>query len=257
MKRLRALIRLFALFGVTARYYVVWLAGIPFVLASRTRTANWRSRNFQGWARTCARIIGMKIRVLNEPPTSPFLLVSNHLSYVDVVVLESQVDCAFIAKSEVAKWPILGLLCRSLDTIFINRSQKRDILRAMAKAESTMKKGLGVVLFPEGTSTAGHSVAPFRSSLLEVAARRQLPVHYASINYSVPAPELSAEDSVCWWQDIPFAKHVFRLLQVPAFEAQVSFGPEPIRAPDRRVLAKELWSAVNSLFARFGVTRET
>jgi len=190
----------------------------------------------------------MKVNARNSPPASPFLLVSNHLSYVDIVVLESQVDCAFIAKSEVAGWPILGLICRTLNTIFIDRKKKRDILKAMARAETTMNRGLGVVLFAEGTTTAGQMVSPFRSSLLEFAARRHMPVHYASISYVVPSDEAPVEESVCWGRDITFPAHVFRLLQLPEFEANLVFGLQPILSDDRHVLAAELWSAVSAQF---------
>ncbi len=250
MKYLRATIRLFALCGTTAGYYLRWLVGVPFVFAFREAALSWRKQNFGGWARASARILRMRVNVHNAPPASPFLMVSNHLSYVDIVVLESQVDCAFIAKSEIASWPILGLMCRTLDTIFIDRKRKRDLPKVMAKVESTLERGLGVVLFAEGTSTGGRRVSPFKSSLLDFATRRFFPVHYATINYTAPAEESPAEQSVCWWGDMTFPGHVFRLLQLPHFDANVVFGSEPILAEDRHVLARELWSAVSSQLAR-------
>jgi len=229
-----------------AGYYLLWLLGLPFVFAFPQLARNWRRQNFGGWAQSSARILGMRVNVRNAPPAAPFLLVSNHLSYVDIIVLESQVDCAFIAKSEIARWPILGFISWTLNTIFIDRARKRDILRAMEKAERALARGLGVVLFAEGTSTSGQTVSPFRSSLLEIAARRGTPVHYATISYVAPAGETPAEQSVCWWGDMPLPGHVFRLLQLPAFQANVFFGPQPIVANDRHVLAAELWSAVRS-----------
>jgi 1-acyl-sn-glycerol-3-phosphate acyltransferase len=231
-----------------AAYYLRWLAGLPFIFASPELARSWRKRNFGGWARASARILGLKINVRNAPPASPFLLVSNHLSYVDIIVLESQVDCAFIAKSEVASWPILGFICRTLNTIFIDRKRKRDLLRAIAKTEATLDRGLGVVLFAEGTSTNGHTILPFRPSLLEFAARRKIPVHYVSLSYTVPPDEAPAEQSVCWWGDMTFWGHLFRLLQLPQFEANVIFGQQPILAEDRHELAAELWSAVSAQF---------
>ncbi|HKZ02753.1 MAG TPA: lysophospholipid acyltransferase family protein [Pyrinomonadaceae bacterium] len=240
--------RVIVLCGITGGYYLLWLLGVPFVNPFPAVARRWRARNFRGWARTAARVVSLQINASNAPPVSPFLLVANHLTYVDIVVLESQVDCAFIAKKEVASWPILGFICRSLSTIFINRGQKRDILQAMAKAEQTLDKGLGVVLFAEGTSSKGTTVAPFKPSLLEFAARGRIPVHYATISYSVPPDESGAEQSVCWWNDMAFHKHIFRLLQLRRFEATVTFGPRPIQAEDRHVLAAELWSAVRSQF---------
>ena len=252
MRYLRASFRLLILCGATAAYYLRWLCGLPFVSAFPERARSWRGRNFSGWARASARIVGMKVNAHNAPPASPFLLVSNHLSYVDIAVLESQVDCAFVAKSEVANWPILGFVCRTLGTIFVDRKQKRDVLRAMAQAKDTLNQGLGVVLFPEGTSTRGPTTLPFKSSLLEFAAQRRMPVHYASISYVVPHHEPPAQQSVCWGGTMTFPGHLFRLLQLSEFEANVTFGLQPILNDDRRVLAAELRSAVNAQLMQFG-----
>jgi 1-acyl-sn-glycerol-3-phosphate acyltransferase len=257
MRYARATFRMLGLFGVTAGYYLRWLAGAPFVSASSRRALDWRNRTFRGWARTSARLMGMTITVRNAPPNAPFLLVSNHLSYVDVIVLGSQADCTFVAKSEVASWPILGFVCKTMDTIFIDRRLKRDIQRVMQRIDQTLRRGLGVVLFAEGTSTNGESVLPFKTSLLEFAARKQVPVHYASVRYVVPPGETPANRSVCWWGEMTFPDHLFRLLQVASFEASVVYGSEPIVAADRRALAAALWSAVSSQvrLSRQAVTR--
>lgn len=255
MKYVRATIRLVALCGSTAGYYLLWLVGTPFALFFPAGRRRWRNRNFGGWARLSARILGLQIHVRNLRPAAPFLLVSNHLSYIDVVVLAAQLDCAFIAKSEVAGWPIVGLLCRSMNTIFINRKRKRELVQALTKIGHSLDSRTGVVLFAEGTSTNGAAVLPFRSSLLEFAVRRQLPVHYASISYAVSRGENSADQSVCWWGDMTFPGHFFRLLQLPRFEANLVFGKQPIVAHDRRVLAAELWSAVRAHFTPVVVSR--
>jgi 1-acyl-sn-glycerol-3-phosphate acyltransferase len=173
-------------------------------------------------------------------------MVSNHLSYVDVLVLQAQTDCAFIAKSEVAGWPILGFICRTMDTIFVERSRKRDIPHALESIERAFARGLGVVLFAEGTSTDGHGVAPFKSSLLEFAAHNRVPVHYVTLSYEAPIGEIPAAQSVCWWEDMSFGRHVFRLLKLSSFQANVRFGAQPIVSDNRRVLADQLWSAVSS-----------
>jgi len=246
MRYARATFRFFALCGITAGYYLRWLTGAPFVFATNSRARDWRNRNFCGWARTSVRVMGMSINVRNQPPTGPFLMVSNHLSYVDIIVLGSQANCAFVAKSEVARWPIIGLICRTMDTIFIDRNLRKDIPGVMQRIEETMRRGLGVVLFAEGTSTNGQCVLPFKTSLLEFAARNLSAVHYASVGYVVPSGEPSADRSVCWWGDMTFPGHLFRLLQLPSFEASLIYGSKPIVAGDRRVLAAKLWSAVSS-----------
>ena len=245
MRNVRAFVRMSALIGVSAGYYLRWSCGRPGVASSGDRALDWRNRNFRGWARNSARIMGMDIKRRNEPPSAPFLLVANHLSYVDVIALAAHLDAAFIAKLEVASWPFVGAMCRAMDTIFVDRSSKRDLPGVLKRIDDTRGRGLGVVLFAEGTSTDGRTVLPFKASLLASAAQNCAPVHYASVNYSVPAGEIPVEQSVCWWGDMTFPDHFFRLLQLPSFRAQVIYGPDPIVARDRRVLARSLWSAVN------------
>jgi 1-acyl-sn-glycerol-3-phosphate acyltransferase len=197
--------------------------------------------------------MGLTIHVRNAPPASPFLLIANHLSYVDIVVLASQVNCAFVAKSEVARWPILGFISASMNTIFIDRTRRRDLLRAMKNVDATLDRGLGLVLFAEGTSTGGGEPQPFKSSMLEFAARRRMPVHYASIEYLVAPNEQPARESVCWWGTMTFPGHLFRLLQLSEIQAHLTFGSQPIVNEDRRLLAAQLWSAVSEQLRPVGV----
>lgn len=253
MKLLRATIRLMALCCLTGFYYLRWLAGVPFVLMSPRLTLQWRNRNFRDWARALTSIMGLSIHVTNTPPAGSFLLIANHLSYVDIVVLGSQLNCAFLAKSEVARWPILGLISASMNTIFIDRKRKRDLLTAMRTAQTTLDHGLGLVVFAEGTSTGGGKPRPFKSSMLDFAARQRMPVHYASIEYEVAPHERPARESVCWWGSMTFPGHLFRLLQLSEFEAHLTFGTQPIINDDRRLLAAELWSAVSAQLRPVGV----
>ena len=253
MKLLRATIRLIALCCVTGFYYVRWLAGVPFLLMSPRRRLGWRNQNFREWARALAWIMGLSIHVRNTPPVGPFLLIANHLSYVDILVLGSQLNCAFVAKSEVATWPILGFISASMNTIFIDRKRKRDLLRAMSIAQATLDQGLGLVVFAEGTSTGGGKPIPFKSSMLDFAARQRMPVHYASIEYEVAPHERPVRESVCWWGAMTFPDHLFRLLQLSEFQAHLTFGTQPIINDDRRLLAAELWSAVSAQFRPVGV----
>lgn len=253
MKLLRATIRLVALCSVTVFYYLRWLAGFPLFLISPRQALRWRNQHFSDWARALQRIMGLSIHVRNTPPAGSFLLISNHLSYVDIVVLGSQLNCAFVAKSEVAGWPFVGLMSASMNTIFIDRQSKRDLLKAMSTAKATLDRGLGVVVFAEGTSTGGGQPLPFKSSMLEFAARQRMPVHYASIEYHVAPHERPAGESVCWWGSMTFPDHLFRLLQLSTFEAHLTFGAQPIVNEDRRCLAAELWSAVSAQLKPLGV----
>ena len=248
MKLLRATTRLILLALFTGTLGLSLLGGKISLLPFRKASLDWLNWHVRTWARLVVLLINIKIDSFVTGPAKPFLLVANHLSYIDVIVLASQLDCAFVAKSEIASWPIIGRLSQSADTIFINRKQHRDLRRAMNEVHQLLEKGLGVVLFAEGTSTAGQRVGPFKSSMLEFAAEKQIPVYYASISYSTRPGEATANQTICWWGEMTFPDHFFRLLQLSGFDAMVRFGGEPIVAANRRVLAARLWQAVNAQF---------
>lgn len=247
-KHLRASERVFALCVVTACVYLAWTVVGAAVSFSPTRSRGWRGRFFRAWARAAAHVVGMRVNVRGVAPTGAFLLVSNHLSYVDVVALASRLECVFVAKSEVARWPVVGRLCRSVNTIFVNRRNRRSLPSVLDAVGRTLGEGSGVAIFAEGTSTSGARVAPFRSSLLEHAARGRVPVHFASISYATPPTEKHASEAVCWWGDMTFVKHFYGLLMLPHFDASLAFGGRPVWADDRKVLAGRLWLGVNAQF---------
>jgi hypothetical protein len=103
-------------------------------------------------------------------------------------------------------------------------------------------------MFPEGKTSQGQGVRPFKSSLLEPAVRRNIPVHYATIRYSAPSGLAPASQWVCWGTSMPFGAHVTRVLRQPGFEATLRFGPKPIAAPDRKLLTRQLYDAVVAQF---------
>jgi len=247
-KHFRATARVVALCSVTACMYSFRLVVAVLVSFSPRASRRLRVRVFRAWARAAAWIVGMRVSVRGVAPSGAFLLVSNHLSYMDVVALASQLDCVFVAKSEVARWPVMGFLCRSVNTIFVNRERKRTLPTVLESVGRSLEEGTGVVIFAEGTSTRGARVKPFRSSLLEHAARASLPVHFASIGYRTTPPQAHASEAICWWGEMTFLGHIYRLFMLPHFDASLVFGERTVWADDRKVLAGRLWLAVNAQF---------
>ena len=245
---LRAAARLSALCAVTAALYAACVAGAALPCASGRARVRRRAVLFRAWARAAALIMGMRLNVDGAAPRPPFLLVVNHLGYADVVALAARCECVFVAKKEVAGWPVVGSLCGRAGTIFVDRRSRRDIPRALALVEAALDEGAGVVLFAEGTSTRGSGVLPFKSPLLEAAARRGLPVHHASLSYRTPRGEAPAETAVCWWGDMTFPGHFFGLLKLTGFRADLAFGAEAITGRDRKALAGKLRAAVSARF---------
>ena len=243
---LRAATRACLIVGSTSGLFVVYLTGCALRRDPDAR-ARFRNGMIQRWARLQTRLLGIRIAVEGEPPQGS-LVVSNHLSYVDILVLGSQFPCIFVSKAEVADWPGMGRVARSAGTIFVDRERKRELPRTAEQIATELERGSAVVLFPEGTSSPGAELLPFRPSLLAPAASTGCPVAYAALRYSAPEGHPPASESVCWWGGMTFGGHVLGLLRLPYIDAQVRFGPEPVRETDRKVLAARLWHAVRNLF---------
>jgi len=247
-QRLRATLRLLVAGTLIGLAGLALMLGLPFSRLFPDAHARWNKRIYRIWARLFLLNMGVRITVQGEPPKVPFFLVTNHLSYVDIPLLASYVDAAFISKAEVESWPFLGTISRWAGTIFIDRSIKRDIPRVLGEIEERLSRQLGVVVFPEGTSHSGARVFRFLPSLLQIPASAGYPVSYASLAYRTPAGENPAHLAVCWWADMSFFNHFYALLGIRRFEASVTFGDEPITDPDRKRLAERLHNAVNSQF---------
>lgn len=245
MRYIRAALKMIAFFGMTFSCYGVWFAGKAFIPNKQF----WRQLLFRNWARAFVRIAGMKVEVIGERPRPPFFLVSNHLSYMDIPALRSVVESVFVAKADIAGWFLAGRIISDMGIIFINRENRRDIPRAGSQILEKLHQGEGVIIFPEGTSTKGEKVLPFNSSFFEFAARTDLPIHYASISYRTgDGDDAKASNVICWWEEISFIEHLWRFFQLRGCRAIISFGSEPVVEPDRKQLARKLWSRVSEKF---------
>ena len=245
---IRAAARLAAIAAITAALWTVWLVGTIALAASRDRRRRWRYACMRAWARGTARAAGVEVAVEGPAPRPPFLLVANHLSYVDIIVLSSIVDGCYVSRGDVEHWPVVGLLCRSMRVIFVDRSRRADVQRVNRLMEERLGEGEGVIFFPEGTSTAGDRIGPFKPSLFDCAVRSHVAVHYAALGYATGPADPPAYLSVCWWGDMPFAGHFLALLRLPRVRATVRFGAEPIAGDDRKQLAETLRTAIDARF---------
>ena len=224
MRFLRAMFRLFCLLVLTVTLYLVWIGRIPLI--ARNRRSSWRGTMVGFWARSVLKLLGVHVQVRGIPPQPPFFLVSNHLSYLDIVVFQSLVPCVFLAKSEVSRWPVIGWLAREIGTLFIKRESRRDVLRANREIADELAKGDSVILFPEGTSSKGEEVLPFKSALFRPFEAGNIPIHHAAISYQTPDGEVSASESVCWWGDMTFGSHFFDLFP-PEVQPRKPRWPQP------------------------------
>ncbi len=241
MIRLRAVYRTFLIVIATLMGYSgLWVAK-AIGLFSKEGERRHRNAVFRAWSHRLCRSFGMRVTVEGTPPSGRFFLVANHLGYVDIPLIATAVDAAFVAKADLARWPFLGRVLAAADTIFIDRARKKDVLRVIQQVEAAMDRGLGVVLFPEGTSGKGDEILRFKPSLLQFAVEGEHEVYYATLEYRTQNGDLPPSEGVCWWGDEALLPHYRRLSCLRGgIEAVLRFGDQPIRGEDRKVLAEEL-----------------
>jgi 1-acyl-sn-glycerol-3-phosphate acyltransferase len=233
---------------------LAWLGG-EFILASLSFVrcvtfqreipdAVARARWLQRACQRMLRVFHVRLRVHGTIPTTG-LLVCNHLSYLDIIVLGALAPAIFVAKLDVKRWPVLGWFARLASTLFIARGRRKDTARSAEQIEAKLRAGMLVVLFPEGTSTGGETVLPFKSSLLEPAARSNQPITAAFLRYSLSDSNVAEE--VCYWKDMTLLPHLINLLGKGAIRASVNFAKPPVVPTNRKELALQLHSVVLGL----------
>lgn len=249
MSKGRAIVRLLGLTVWTGGWVLLWGSVTLFFLLPTPRLrVRWRQLGVQRWARGIAAVIGMRRLCQGQPPSPPFILATNHLSYLDIILLQCHVRGVFVARHDMRNWPVLGPLARVTGTIWVNRAIPRDSMRALQDIGKAIGRGDGVVLFPEGTTSSGESLIPMKATLLEWAAREPFPVHYAAITYRLRETGRSARDAVCWWGATGFGRHAWGVLQLRGFEAQVSFGSSPVEGGSRAELLDRIRKGILDLF---------
>ena len=169
------------------------------------------------------------------------LVVSNHLSYLDILFYASAMPCVFVAKSDVRKWPVFGLLAQCGGTIFVERNRATGVSGATAQIAAALAAGIPVLLFPEGTSSDGSTVLPFYPSLLEPGVRSGATITAAAIRYT---SDDCAERDLCYYGDITFGPHLLGALGRSGVRAEIQFDREAVVYPDRKSAALKNWERV-------------
>jgi lyso-ornithine lipid O-acyltransferase len=203
--------------------------------------AEWLS----GTSRKLLGALGVRI-VSSGVASRGSVIVANHLSYIDIMVLSALTPVVFVAKREVRGWPVFGWFAAKAGTRFIDREKRADVARIGDELAPVMAAGVSIVLFLEGTTSDGREVLPFRASLLApaiAAGWRLLPV---GLSYAVP-PGRSATNEVGWWGDMTLGPHLVNLASLPWIEARVAWGRAEPAAGDRKILAAELREEVSRL----------
>ena len=174
----------------------------------------------------------------------PALLVSNHSSWLDIVVLSACRPTCFVGKSDIAGWPIFGALARLQETIFIRRGSRMGAAADAAEMARRVAAGQGVTLFAEGTTSDGCGVLPFRSALLAGVEAAAIAVQPVAIAYTARngAPlDAQGRREIAWWGDKELAPHLIEILALESLDVRVEFGEaETPAGEDRKALARRL-----------------
>jgi 1-acyl-sn-glycerol-3-phosphate acyltransferase len=209
--------------------------GYPLMKPARRRLA------LQRWSHKLVRRLAARLTVHGEPPRddgAAFMLISNHVSWLDIFVINAAVPTRFVAKSEVRGWPLIGWLCVKADTLFIERERPRDLARLDGVIVDALRDSAGLGVFLEGTTTDGSEVLPFHSSLLRPAQQANMQVHPVAIQYR------RSDGSICTEAAFDGDKSVMDTLRLMLTQREIHvhvhfLPPVPTQGVHRKVLARQ------------------
>jgi 1-acyl-sn-glycerol-3-phosphate acyltransferase len=143
-----------------------------------------REQAVQQWARHMLQILGVELHVMGAVPKGgPLLLVSNHVSWLDILVINAVRPARFVSKADVRHWPLVGELITAAGTLYIEREKRRDAMRVVHRMADSLREGDVVAVFPEGTTGSGLDVLPFHANLLQAAISTDSPVKPVALTY--------------------------------------------------------------------------
>lgn len=206
----------------------------------RVARAEWLSRS----SRRHLKIFGYTASVSGNIPKRG-LLMCNHLSYLDILAISAVTPAVFVSKADVRKWPLFGWFAAISGTVFVDRTRRTQVGEVNKEIETALAAGALVVVFPEGTSSDGETVLPFRTSLLEPAASGNHELSVGWLHYELEDGD--AKQEVCYWGDHTFFPHLLNLLGKKTIHATLRFVRFQRTTDDRKVLAGQLHTAVMDL----------
>ena len=232
MQSLRA-VYILAVFLLTSLFVIPWQA-----VALRFRIMGYRRMPYR-YQRFLARLFDIRITVIGTPiQDRGVLMVANHTSYLDILVLGGTVECSFVAKSEVANWPFFGTFAKLQRTVFVERERRSKTAHSRDLIRERLLAGDALILFPEGTSNDGNRVLPFKSALMGAAESEigrdaqgrvlHVPVQPVSVSYvglhGIPMGR-EFRPFFAWYGDMELVPHLWESLTTGAVDAVVEFHP--------------------------------
>ncbi|MDZ4282643.1 MAG: lysophospholipid acyltransferase family protein [Hydrogenophaga sp.] len=199
----------------------------------------------RAWSRQMLTILGVELVVQGEAPAhGPLLMVSNHISWLDILVLNAAHPSRFVSKADVKSWPLLGSLITGAGTLYIERESRRDAMRVVHHMAERLRAGDILTVFPEGTTGDGRTLLPFHANLLQAAITANAPVLPLALSF-VDSLRGGLHDGPLFIGDTTLVASIWSTLCADGVQAQVRYGePQPPRGRDRRTWAADLQAEV-------------
>jgi len=203
-----------------------------------------REASVQAWARRMLDIIGVGLEVHGQPGTGPLLLVANHISWLDILVIHATRHCRFVSKSDVKQWPLIGALATGAGTLYIERESRRDAMRVVHHMAERLRAGDVLAVFPEGTTSDGVTLLPFHANLIQAAVSADAPAQPVALRF-VERDTRQTSFAPIYIGDDSLVGSIWRTLTGPALDAVVVLGaPGHALGRDRRAWAADLRAEV-------------
>jgi 1-acyl-sn-glycerol-3-phosphate acyltransferase len=223
------------------RVFVHLLRGLATIMWRFPRlTPAQRDLRVQAWAAAMLLRLGVTLEVHGTAPAiGPMLLVCNHVSWLDIIVLHAAHHCRFVSKADVGRWPIVGRLATGAGTLYIERSSRRDAMRVVHDMVQALHQGDILMVFPEGTTGDGDTLLPFHANLIQAAVSAPAPVQPVALRYE--DADGANSRAVSYVGDETLVGSVWRTLQSRGLRATVRFGQaQQHDGRDRRGWARDL-----------------
>jgi 1-acyl-sn-glycerol-3-phosphate acyltransferase len=225
------------------------LAGLCTIVFAFPRLGEaQRHDRVTAWARGMLRILGIELRLRGTPPAhGPMLLVANHISWLDILVMHAAGHCRFVSKAQVKRWPLIGTLATGAGTLYIERESRRDAMRVVHHMAEALRAGDVLAIFPEGTTSDGRALLPFHGNLIQAAISADAPVQPVALSF-IDRATGQTSFAASYIGDDTLMGSLWRTAAAAPLVAVVKFGDaQTAHGRGRRAWAAQLRDAVAQL----------
>lgn len=199
----------------------------------------------QWWCRRMLRLVGIALQIRGTVHPGPVLLVANHVSWLDILVINAARPARFVSKADVRRWPLIGWLVACSGTLFIERERKRDALRVVHQVAQALQEGHTIAVFPEGTTSDGTGLLPFHANVLQSAIAASACVQPIALRYSDRTSPISP--AAAYIDDMTLVGSIWRVVSARELQVRVQLLDAEAGADlNRRALADRLHARIEA-----------